>query len=375
MLISIVLYAAFFPKRAIKCGKMRKIVYGIILTLSLASVFLLAPIVRPVSGNLLVNGDFETGTLNGWDVGGVCNISTSTVHTGSYSVYVSNSTYDNWIHQALNLPAYQDYHLEGWGYPLRVGSLGPIASPHSSLELDYYERSTMTLYLQESYSWCWNELAYNGTTPSCLYVVDFRLNLNASSWDSFSMSVTQDVRTYFSFLNFSALVLHDIRWVYHYSDEDPGAFYLDDLALSIPIPPQVAFVSVTPTAPYPFVPSSNVRQGEPFIVTANATDAGSGINSFMVSYSNNVTFQDEWSNTTMVYNATTGLWSALLPGQPGGSAVTLFFTMWDNAGNQATSPIVLFFVQLLPPGDLNGNGVVDLPDLVILATHYGQHSP
>jgi hypothetical protein len=355
---------------------MRKMIYGIILTLSLALVFLArAPIVRPVSGDLLVNGDFETGALNGWYVGGVCSVSTSTVHTGSYSAYISDSTFDNWIQQALNLPADQDYHLEGWIYPLRVGSLGPIAFPHSSLELDYYNRSTMTLSLQESYSWCWNELAYNGTTPGGLYVVNFQLNFNASSWNPLSTNVTQDVRNYFTALNYSELALHDIRWVYHYSDDDPGAFYLDDLALSIPILPQVALVSVQPTAPYPFVPSSKVRQGEPFIVTANATDAGSGISFVMVSYSNNVTSQGEWSNTTMAYNATTGLWSTLLPGQPGGATVTLFFTAWDKFGNQATSSTVLFFVQTLAPGDLNGNGVVDLSDLVILANHYGEHSP
>jgi hypothetical protein len=342
------------------------------LSLALVFVLVLVPRVRTVSPNYLVNGDFETGTLKGWDVGGVCNVSDSIIH-GMYSAYISNSTPDNWIHQGGDLGADRNYHLQGWVYPLEVGSLGPVAFSYSGVELNYYNRSTMTPKFQVWYWWCWNDLDTNSSAKAI-----FQLNFNVSSWNFLSIDVTQDAQAYFTGLNFSELLLHDISFANHFSNGSPGAFYLNTLTLTNTNAPDVSSVNIQGTSPYPLVPEPYhpLRTGEPFIVTAKVTDfSGSGIASVEISYQNNVTSMGEWTNTTMVYNATTGLWSTTLTGLPEAAAIRFFFTVWDNAGNQGILLTGWIGRATLIPGDLNGNGVVDLSDLVILATHYGQHYP
>jgi hypothetical protein len=180
----------------------------------------------PQNNNLLVNGDFENGAFNGWSVTGVCTISTTTVHSGSYSAYISDQTFDNSIQQNLTLPGNEDYHLEAWVYPLKVGNLGEVVYPVSYICLDFLNRSSMT-YLNVRYTWSWYEASANVSQG-----VAFLLNFNAFQWNLLSRDVSQDARSYFKNVNFSNLVLSDIRCVYHYSSASPGAFYVDDIVLS-----------------------------------------------------------------------------------------------------------------------------------------------
>jgi len=185
--------------------------------------------------SVLTNGDFETGTLNGWNVLGTCAISSTIVHSGSYSAYVSDVGYDNWVSQELNLPAGNDYHFEGWIYPLKVGNLGPVDYPASFLYFWYYNKSSMLPAFHVNYVWCWNDWnsVGNGNYSSAL---EFLLPFNQLEWNLLSINLTEDVRSYFVGIDLSQFILHSVTAQYHYSNGSPGAFYVDDISLSARVP-------------------------------------------------------------------------------------------------------------------------------------------
>lgn len=138
------------------------------------------------------------------------------------------------------------------------------------------------------------------------------------------------------------------------------------------IPPTIASITETRTCPYPYTPSSFVSANEPVQITARITDNAGGIsiNSALLSF--NVDNKTE-GNLTMIYNSTSSLWSAIIPGQPGNNMVQYSITAWDNLGNFAISTRYSYSVKPLTPGDLNSNGTVNVQDLIITATHLGQH--
>ena len=213
---------------------MKKTVFVSVLLLSLAlvSVLVLAPSVCAGSENLIVNGNFETGTLNGWNVLGTCSTSNTTVHSGSYSAYVSDVNSDSWISQELNLPADNDYHFEGWIYPLKVGNLGPVDYPVSWLYFWYYNISTMLPAFHVDYIWCWNDWVQNPLNENTSSCLGFLLSFNQSEWNLLSINLTENVRSYFAGIDLSQFILHNVTAQYHYSNASPGAFYIDDLSLS-----------------------------------------------------------------------------------------------------------------------------------------------
>jgi hypothetical protein len=176
--------------------------------------------------NLLVNGDFEAGTLNGWAVAGVCSISSSIVHTGSYSTYVSDGVHDNTISQTLDLPVDSEISFEGWFYPLKTGSLS-ASYPNSAFRLIFYYKSSMQLAFYVTYQWCWNQHGFNQSS-----ILAFHLPSNVNQWNFLSRSVTNDIHSYFASYNFSDIILHSLIIEYHYSGESPGAFYVDDMLIS-----------------------------------------------------------------------------------------------------------------------------------------------
>jgi hypothetical protein len=90
-------------------------------------------------------------------------------------------------------------------------------------------------------------------------------------------------------------------------------------------------VILTPTQ----VPAANsVQPNEAVTVSANVTDAISGVSSATLSYSNDTV---TWTNVTMTYNATTGLYQATIPGYPGGTSVSYYVSAIDGAGNSAVN--------------------------------------
>jgi len=136
-------------------------------------------------------------------------------------------------------------------------------------------------------------------------------------------------------------------------------------------PPQIVSVEWLPTSPYPLVPSNLTRQGEPVLVLANISEEsdGSGINFVALSYRIN---DGELSNTTMTYNATSGLYTTLIHGQAGNVTVSFFIQACDNAGNIATSSTFSYDVKALLAGDINGDSIIDIFDLVIVALDFGK---
>jgi parallel beta-helix repeat protein len=214
--------------------KLRRLISGLLLTMLIVNILTLSFNIKPARSSpatgytdVLTNGDFETGDFSGWSVGGVCSVSGTVVHNGSYSAYVSDETYDNWIAQNIAEPADRDCDLEAWVYPLKVGNLGDAYSASSYIRLWFYNASSMSPAFDVLYLWCWNnDILMNGNWSNGVH---FLLPFTASAWNLLSRNVTQDVCLYFVGINLSKYVLYSITAVYHYSNGDPGAFYLDDL--------------------------------------------------------------------------------------------------------------------------------------------------
>jgi|GEM_PF-1952593 len=79
-------------------------------------------------------------------------------------------------------------------------------------------------------------------------------------------------------------------------------------------------------------PSGDVLSGQPVKISANITDDDSGVKNATLSYNIN---DVSWTNATMIYNSTTGLYEATIPGQPAGTSVKYMIIAYDNAGNSA----------------------------------------
>jgi len=123
-----------------------------------------------------------------------------------------------------------------------------------------------------------------------------------------------------------------------------------------------------PTCPYPFVPSSIPREGEPVNVTAKILFNGSAPIRVVLFHRVNGC---DWWNTTMTYN----LWAIIIPGQPGNSTVEFFLTAYDNAENAISSETMGYTVIDLIFCDINGDGIVDITDIYLTALHFGEMPP
>lgn len=138
--------------------------------------------------------------------------------------------------------------------------------------------------------------------------------------------------------------------------------------------PQIWSVNWEPSAPFPYVQASQPRQWEPVTVYANVTEEaeGSGLASVELHYSVNSIL---WWNASMAYNMTSDLWSATIPGQPGNVTVDLIIVASDQIGNIKYSDVFTYEVQSLVVGDLNGDGIVNIFDIVMATGNYMKTSP
>jgi len=73
---------------------------------------------EPTVNNVVVNGDFELGNLNGWSSYTGTTVSTAVVHGGSYSMNSVNTTskYGTMTKQTISVTANTDYTLTYWYY-------------------------------------------------------------------------------------------------------------------------------------------------------------------------------------------------------------------------------------------------------------------
>lgn len=74
----------------------------------------------------------------------------------------------------------------------------------------------------------------------------------------------------------------------------------------------------------------------------------------------------------MAWNASSGLWETSIPGYPGNCSVEFFVISRDVAGNLAVGVTHGYVVRSLLVGDVDGDGDVDIFDLVRVAGNYGE---
>jgi len=134
-------------------------------------------------------------------------------------------------------------------------------------------------------------------------------------------------------------------------------------------PPEVSSVSWYPTCPYPYVEATTPRQGEP--VAIRAIVHGSDLESVQLSYRAN---GGNWWNTSCT-SGLPGSWFAYIPGQLGNTTVEFFVTVYDSIGETDASSLYTYVVQSLLVGDIDGDGDVDIFDIVMAATNYGKTYP
>jgi hypothetical protein len=91
-------------------------------------------------------------------------------------------------------------------------------------------------------------------------------------------------------------------------------------------PPTIVAVTQSP-------PLNNVLENEAVAVSANVTDAESGVKNVTLTYTT-----DNWTTSnslSMTLNTSTGLWEAAIPGNALGTLVKYKIVAYDNAGNSA----------------------------------------
>ncbi len=144
--------------------------------------------------NLLVNGDFETGNGDGWDVRSGSSVVSDVTHSGSYAIKSTNtaSQYQTMFAQKLSVNANTDYTISYWYY-------------------------------------------YDGSCadPCCyLYVMDGDKVLNVGSYKNAPDAAKTwcEVTTTFNTGSYTAI------WVYIKNDKvgDGGTYYFDDFVLTGP---------------------------------------------------------------------------------------------------------------------------------------------
>jgi hypothetical protein len=79
-------------------------------------------------------------------------------------------------------------------------------------------------------------------------------------------------------------------------------------------------------------PEADVEPSQPVKILVNATDSLSGLGNLILSY--NINNSLIWTNTTMILNATTGLYEATIQGQQAYTLIKYKIIACDNAGNR-----------------------------------------
>jgi hypothetical protein len=177
----------------------------------------------------------------------------------------------------------------------------------------------------------------------------------------------------------------------HYNDSSLGLVNYTNWLSGPPqpvdiIPPEITAINWTRTRPVdkndtydPTALWPQPRINEPVRVSVNVTDDSSpfpsGVDKVLLFYRVN---GGEWWNTTMpllkMYSPMSGNWTTMIPPEPGNSTVEFYIVAYDKAGNIKQSSTLTYQVRDLPPADVNGDGTVDIKDILLVTKHYGEGS-
>ena len=124
-----------------------------------------------------------------------------------------------------------------------------------------------------------------------------------------------------------------------------------------------------PTCPYPYVPSNQTRINEAVIVKANLSGFAVGDVVFRFRRQD-----QDWFNTTMLYNTTDELWTQTIPAQNQNCTMEFLLDVRDTEGLIITSSTYSFYVKPLPTGDINGDGTTNMRDIQICILNFGKHA-
>jgi hypothetical protein len=91
-------------------------------------------------------------------------------------------------------------------------------------------------------------------------------------------------------------------------------------------PPVINTPTQNPTA-------GNVQPNQQVKITVNVTDSTSGVKNVTLFYTNDTV----WHSVEMVYNSTSGLWEATIPGDAQGAQIKYTIEAYDNAENLAVN--------------------------------------
>jgi len=306
--------------------------------------------------------DFEDGTVQGWSISWITHISfdgvSTTAFQGTYSraagrIYGSDNAGNGDFYEHFWNGVYLTsgtYRMEG---AARFGVQDSYKVPKNitiraaGIALDSFSNPGVT----------WHWLGGNFTLETGSYVeLDVEFHLRVQNLHTGSESYFID-----------SLVVR--RWC----DPEPAHHQWGvEETSDDKTPPNFHYVQWRGLAPYPYLPSTTVRANEPVLINVNVTDNLDGILEVVASYRINT---GAWWNTTMQYNETEDNYQATIPGQRGNTTVEFYITASDAVGNKNASQLQIYGVQPLITGDLDGDGDVDIYDIVMAADNYGKTYP
>lgn len=143
------------------------------------------------------------------------------------------------------------------------------------------------------------------------------------------------------------------------------------IAFFTPLPPEISDIEWNGIAPFPYGQANITRINEPVSITVNVTSSIE-ITKVILSYRVDA---GEWWNTTMTYNSTNNLWSTLIPGNLANATVEFLVSAYDIIEQISTSGSYSYFIHPLLIGDIDGDGDVDIFDVVMVVSNYGKTTP
>ncbi|PWI47616.1 hypothetical protein CEE45_10645 [Candidatus Heimdallarchaeota archaeon B3_Heim] len=198
--------------------------------------FSITSLPAPVDTNCLENGLFDEGNLDGWD-SYKAQVSSSHTTGSGYTCFVDRATtsdphpYNSFISQQplSNLSLTESIYLNTWIYPEKVGYLAGQWN-YAGLNV-LFTNGTITKSVH--YTWAGSfGIRANTTYTGFIILHDLYPNWKAQEWNLLYRNLRSDFMELFgmeeAFYNYE---LYHVEFVTHYSNNQPGWFYIDNIGL------------------------------------------------------------------------------------------------------------------------------------------------